>query len=128
MLTLKLILLCAAVGHKRMLISATHDLHIALSWGYGGCHPIVAIDVAKAAAAGVRAYDMGGSLNDLCSAGMVQNFAASSREVVFDRDIPAHCVTLLQVGAALLQCWEGGRIMPHDSTNAIVQPCLSAVA
>ncbi len=88
----------AATRPRLPLISATRDLQTALSWGYGGCHPIVAINVQAAAAAHVRAYDMGGSLNNLCWSGMAQNFAASSAEVVFDGDIPAHCITVLQVG------------------------------
>ncbi len=57
----------------------------------------MAIDVQAAAAAGVRAYDMGGSMNNLCS-GIPVHFAASSAEVVFDGNIPASCVTMLQVG------------------------------
>ncbi len=60
----------------------------------------MAIDVQAAAAAHVRAYDMGGSLNSLCWSGMAQKFAASSAEVVFDGDIPAHCVMMLQVSSA----------------------------
>ena len=86
----------AANRDRLPLISATRDLHTALSWGYGGCHPIVAIKVADAAAAGVLGYDMGGALNDLCWSGMAQYFATSSAEVVFDGNIPAHCIEVLQ--------------------------------
>lgn len=83
---------------RKPFISATTCLRTALSWAYGGCRTIVRIDLDKCAAAGVAALDMGGALNELCWQGQTANFAARSREVILDKDIPADCVTVLEVG------------------------------
>jgi hypothetical protein len=81
-------------------ISATMQLKTALSYSYYGCHKIVEIDLAKCAAAGVLALDMGDSMNSLCWGGQPQHFAFASREVVLCGEVPADCVKLLKVGRA----------------------------
>jgi hypothetical protein len=89
--------------HRRPFISATSDLGQALWWSYLGMQSVIAIDMRKAAAAGVLAWDVGGADRDLL-AGTARNYALSSYELVFHQAIPADCCIQLQVCPMLTHC------------------------
>lgn len=67
-------------AHRRPFISATSDLGQALWWSYLGMQPVVAIDLRKAAEAGVLAWDVSGTDHNLL-VGTARNFALSSCEL-----------------------------------------------